>query len=692
MIISKIEIENFLSFYKTNTFLFDVGPSIIIGQNNTGKSKLFDAFNWVLFDRAFKTEEEKWDITKNWGEELLNRHAAKDCDIGSYVPVSVCLYFYDEEGNKYLLTREFEAVKEEINSWSIPNKTDLTLTKTEAKTKNDINYYDKNAEDHLNRLFPSNLSRYFLFQGENISQILSLSSRSHFSKALRDLSRIEVFEMAKNYASKVFKRLDSEFNQKEDKDIELQKLKESLKAEITKAEKDIEELINNSDIISDNRDIAKNELEKLNSELHKYEECAVILEEINEANQRLKDLNESRSTYIKKNESNIFDSWLYGGSENIINNFISLYQKNKKEKKFPEPIRQEFIKEMLSEEKCLVCETAAKKGSKEYLAIKKHLDEKSLDAETEFIQQLSGIAETYLNGILKVPQEIKQYYHDIEAFDNRIKELNDRIKGKEIELHSVIPNDLSRDDIKLVNFQKIKSGREKIRIEISNLDDMIRKTKGKIELREEQLKEYKSKYSKILEKSSNRLELLRRERAEKIKTITETIYIQFNNELIADIEKSANEYFKRMTSKNLAMSGEVKVDHNNNEVYIVDDVGERQYNINQANKVSLQISFVAAVLKVSNKFWEMSFPFIADAPISALGGNNKIMAVETIKDIFEQSIIILKDDAITGNIESIRNDPIRIMIKNDDGIKNAYELSLIGDNVSEQDTNNERLI
>ena len=141
-----------------------------------------------------------------------------------------------------------------------------------------------------------------------------------------------------------------------------------------------------------------------------------------------------------------------------------------------------------------------------------------------------------------------------------------------------------------------------------------------------------------------------------------------------------------MTEGNIALSGKVKIDFDNREVYTIDEKGSRLYNINQANKVSLQISFVAAVLSVSNQFWNSYFPFIADAPISALGGDNKQMAVQTMIDIFNQSIIMLKDDSITNDPDSIRKDLIRNLIREDDSISYAYELIMEGKTLNEQCT------
>ena len=146
-----------------------------------------------------------------------------------------------------------------------------------------------------------------------------------------------------------------------------------------------------------------------------------------------------------------------------------------------------------------------------------------------------------------------------------------------------------------------------------------------------------------------------------------------------------------MTELNPALSGRVKVDINESEVYTVDEAGYRLTNINQANKVSLQIAFVGAVLSVSNSFWDTYFPFIADAPVSALGGNNKLAAIKTMTDIFQQSIIMLKDDAITSDQDSVKNDLVRQMIRNDKNIKNAYDLTMTGGTLEEQHTKINRL-
>lgn len=51
MIILSISLENFLCYYGTeNKFEFTEGLNLVLGPNGYGKSKLYNAFQWVFKD------------------------------------------------------------------------------------------------------------------------------------------------------------------------------------------------------------------------------------------------------------------------------------------------------------------------------------------------------------------------------------------------------------------------------------------------------------------------------------------------------------------------------------------------------------------------------------------------------------------------------------------------------------------
>ena len=57
MKINSITIHNFQSYYGEQTIEFGDGLNLIIGNGGKGKSKLFNAFYWVLFGKIYVTSE-----------------------------------------------------------------------------------------------------------------------------------------------------------------------------------------------------------------------------------------------------------------------------------------------------------------------------------------------------------------------------------------------------------------------------------------------------------------------------------------------------------------------------------------------------------------------------------------------------------------------------------------------------------
>ena len=68
MIIKKVKIENFLSYFDNKTFEFSNGLNIILGENGEGKTKFFDAVEWLLQDN--NTEKEVMQAINNLDKEL----------------------------------------------------------------------------------------------------------------------------------------------------------------------------------------------------------------------------------------------------------------------------------------------------------------------------------------------------------------------------------------------------------------------------------------------------------------------------------------------------------------------------------------------------------------------------------------------------------------------------------------------
>jgi DNA sulfur modification protein DndD len=698
VIIKSIEIINFLSYFDRTIFNFDEGATLIIGQNNTGKSKLFDAYNWVLYDEAYQTAAEDWSGTNVWKSELANRYAKKMCPVNSTIEVSVCLSFSDEEFNLYIVTREYKIQKINNTEWSCPTTSEIAVTRTNASTFDTTNFMGTEANELLNTYFPKNLSRYFLFQGEGISKLLRLNQRSDFTRAIGELSGIKFFDKARRYANKVYERTKAEFENKIDNDKTIQDEKIKLVNEINSSRQRVTDLDSKLENEFKERDIKQRKLEEKVEELSRYEECAKLLQEIKSLEQQRDEKREERKKLFEYARPSALGHWMYKRVESLYDNFLILYRNAKAEKKIPEPIRQDFIKEMLHDYMCKVCGTEAPAGSLQYNHILSFLNEKSLDNEIAIINNLSDAADSMKSALTQVPEKIEDFKNDLNRYQVEIDKIKNKIGFKEDELRIVTERieeekktKINRKDLERINLVQLKRDRDQIKIDLDQSKTKIDQLVGRKDEAEKILRNFELSYQAIIDKSSNDLERNRMKFAEEIRDQVSQLHDNFLTKLINDIEEEADSYFNNMTKANPALSGKVRIDYDNREVYTVDESGQPMANINQANKVSLQISFVAAVLSVSNKIWEKHFPFVADAPISALGGNNKINAIKTIIDIFRQSIVILKDDADLDNEESIKNDLVRQLIQKNQKILNAYELRMEGSKIEDQKTKMSKL-
>ena len=110
MIIKNITIENFQSYHESQTMDFSNGLNLIIGNGGKGKSKLFNAFYWVLFGRIYVTGV-GWCTTDSLPQsakfsmqryEFINKRALYNASVNDEVISSVQIELEDDKGINYI--------------------------------------------------------------------------------------------------------------------------------------------------------------------------------------------------------------------------------------------------------------------------------------------------------------------------------------------------------------------------------------------------------------------------------------------------------------------------------------------------------------------------------------------------------------------------------------------------------------
>src|SRR5437763_1191824 len=107
MIIEKIELDNFMCYAGKQSMDFCEGINVVIGDNGYGKSKLYDAFYWVMYDQVFVPEKKEFQNTKAVRSKIISDKAKAEAKSGkATAAVSVTIH-NTEKDNIYILERKY---------------------------------------------------------------------------------------------------------------------------------------------------------------------------------------------------------------------------------------------------------------------------------------------------------------------------------------------------------------------------------------------------------------------------------------------------------------------------------------------------------------------------------------------------------------------------------------------------------
>ena len=205
MKINSITINNFQSYYGEQTIEFGDGLNLIIGNGGKGKSKLFNAFYWVLFGKIYVTSE-GWCTTDNLYQsshkalhnyEYFNKKALSEAKVDGKISCSVQLELEDDKGNNYIIERQASTIRQPQSEWDKPESWSLPVASlkvtydvpTGTKTVNGII-----ADGVVSDLFPEGIRGYIWFQGESLDSLINFRNRQNLKEAVRHISYYPFYE------------------------------------------------------------------------------------------------------------------------------------------------------------------------------------------------------------------------------------------------------------------------------------------------------------------------------------------------------------------------------------------------------------------------------------------------------------------------------------------------------------------
>ena len=216
MKILKIELENFMCYSGTgNAIQFTDGLNLILGGNGYGKTKLYNAFNWVLFDRITDQEGRLTIFTQSIKEGLVSKRALAEVGDNKEVTAVVKLEIVNQKGKLITLERSYKTTKLSGMEFSSSGKSILTISEKDEFEYKPLALSSPDELDEYIReqVIPPDILEHLWFQGERgIKRAVDTSSSMKLHRVINKLSYIDTWERFISAASDTDRRTKDKFN------------------------------------------------------------------------------------------------------------------------------------------------------------------------------------------------------------------------------------------------------------------------------------------------------------------------------------------------------------------------------------------------------------------------------------------------------------------------------------------------
>ena len=659
MIIQKIEIQNFRSYYRENSFELINGLNLIIGSNGDGKTTFYEALEWLFRTDGTNKMDTKY-ISKKRSEELMPN---------SSDDVRVAMT-YEHKGRTKVLEKMFHFTKSFDGEVTTSNYTFSLIEGNgiERVVKDGV-AFDKDL--------PSEMRKFIMFKGE---QDLNILEKSNSLKQLVDeFSEVQNFEAYFSFMEYATKNAEQARDN-------AQKLDKKNADKIKGLKKTIEQ---EKGLLSDiDREIHIKEGEAENFEgllknIEQSNEASKLLKSVNQRIERLSQRRSETAGRIKENYTiNLLDDmWILLGFVDtaeeysaLVNGLMNERKKQEDqylitagvEKAIKEAERgftalpahipgRKIMEDMLNEEVCKFCGRKAEKGTEAWNYMYERLQ--------EYKASLEGKADEGIEPLYK-----NNYIDELQKRDTTLNDnLSDIAKMRRKVQEAIAFNNRLHDDIKKIDANLNTEFEQKKRIlaqadglteeqllanydNISNWIDKKKKAEGRIDI----LKRQREQHRAILEEAELSLSKTSEGTAAEMYAKTALIIQQISNafknakeenkrRLLDAIEEKSNLFLVKLNTNDF--KGTIRIIEKQNgqgEAFLMNNDSVRIFNPNTALKTTYLMSILFAIGNLSAERDETELPLLFDAPTSSFTDAKENEFFGVISGLKKQVIIVTK--------------------------------------------------
>ena len=659
MIIQRIEIQNFRSYYKNNTFELIDRFNLIIGSNGDGKTTFYEALEWLFRTDGTNKMDTKY-ISKKRCEELFT-------DDSDDVRVAMT---YEHKGKIKTLEKMFHFTKSFDGEISTSNYSFALIEGNGIeRTVKDGVYFDKDL--------PFDMRKFIMFKGEaDLDVLQSTNAMKLLVDNFSDVKDFDAYFTFMEYATKNADRARDN----------AQKLDKKNEDKIKQLNKTVEQ---ETGLLSDiDREIKTKENEAINfkdllKNIEKSKEASKLLVSVN---QRIESLTKKRTETVARIREDytinlLDDMWILMGFSEIAEEYSTkISEIDKKSRKLeqdylvsegqkralkklktdfvPLPANipgRKYLQEMLDEEVCKICGRRAEKHSDAWEYMKHRLDEFELSLKVEVEDDILPYYENHYikelrdrNSVLEnqLPEtsKIRHKIQEMMAFNNRlhddVKKIDANI-GMEFEQKKRIlaqTDGLSEEQL-MSNYEKITDWMEKQNRAENRIDVLKRQREQHRAI----LESAQLELSKISEGTPAAIRaktaLILRQIADAFKTAKE----ENKKRLLSAIEEEANLFMEKLNTNDF--KGTIRIIEKANgqgEAFLMNNDSARIFNPNTALKTTYLMSVLFAIGKLSSEKDKTELPLLFDAPTSSFTETKENEFFNVISMLDKQVIIVTK--------------------------------------------------
>jgi len=701
MIINKLEIENFMCYFGNVTFEFTEGLNVIIGDNGFGKSKLFDAFHWVLYNEIFVPEQKKFIKTysKDLGPKLIS-DKAKYATLDDSVKSTVKITFHNTENDKIFIWEREYSIHKKNNEWIGDSDSIETIMQKDAPYLQSRIVNDDETVKRIKRnILPDDIKQYMWFQGEQVESMIDFNKEETLTDAINILSNISIFDEYIKTTEYLYSSANKEYDKIRKESSQQNNKTEELENEKIKLEEDINRINIENSIFANNLLKAQADCDDLINKIEEAEKVNILQVKKDELHNKLDDISESEKKANTGFHKKMFkEFWVLKNLKPFINEYENKYSAysekhyqiiNEFKKKHendsdlikrlqtrlpfnvPEPFH---LEKMLEHEKCLVCDREAKKDSEPWLKIKELIDRPQTVAKTKNEQPTKNNFEAEFSSLLRNTYGLSTYIDNVDdniteallirnEYEGKRKRIKDELKKIDDEIQKILLD----TSLKSTNQAKnILNEYRKKTEDIGKFKQKLEKNKTTIENKRyriseiiEQLKGYLKK--PIPEHLQEKVKILKN-----IMEIASTTRERVYRQLIEMLENEINIHYTEMTSNVNSYRGIVKLVKRSKENYmpqIYNSDGSQGSLLNTSNLLLIKLATIMSIItaKKSTRSTDL-YTLISDAPLSTFGDDYILGFCKTVSKVYRQSIIMSKEFYKNETLrnELLANDEIKV--------------------------------